>query len=812
MKLRSTAKMSIPAIVLFGMAAVATVSSAVLGVFWVNSHIRQYRQEVERVRSDYMEGRQNLIKFQIDNVIDYILYMKSQEETRLKAEIKQRVYEAHAAAENLVEEFGDTVTHEQMESIVREALRDIWFHRGQGYYFAFRMNGIETLFAERPELEGTDMMGVQDTEGRFVVPDMLDIAREQGEGYYSYRWIRPGMEGADYEKISFVKYFEPLDWVIGTGIYVDDMVQTIQSEVLDRINSMVLPEDEYIFIGQWDGFILTGPATGQVMIEIEDINGLKVVQELIKTAKQGSGFVTYVMPDVDGQRVSTKLSYTRGVPDWEWYVGTGVYIDEIETEVAEIEERQMEEIRRDMVRIISILLVLLAISFASALATSRMVRRGVVAIIGFFERASSPDARPSAPALAMPEFVQLADAANRILIERIHAEDERRKLEDQVQHTQRLESLGILAGGIAHDFNNLLQAILGNAELASPELPEQSPVRDNLAAIETASKRAADLCQQLLTYSGQGSLHRERIDLRHLVDEMSQMLAVSISKKIELTYHFPPLAANIEADSAQIRQVVLNLITNAAEAIGDNDGTIDLHIQEIEVTEVNQSSEVFTSGRLKPGRYVQLLVIDDGTGMDESTLSRIFDPFFTTKFTGRGLGLAAVLGIAKRHGGSVRVQSNPERGTSFYFIVPLDKREDVTQTAVPIAKADANGVGTVLVVDDEVEVQLVAKRMLEKAGYDVLSAFDGKQAVELIEKHSADIGCVLMDLMMPKMDGIEAFTEIHGISPTIPIVLTSGFDEGNLIEKLPEHPLAGFIQKPFRMRKLVDAVNGAMRN
>ena len=808
--MRQGHRLSIPATVLIGMAVLATVSTSVLGLLWVRGEILHYGREIARHRSDYIEGRRNLIKTNVDNVIDYIIYMKSQEETRLRKEIRERVNEAHAVAENLVRKFGLTMPRETLESLVKEALREIWFHDGQGYYFAFRMDGIETLFAERPDLEGTDMMGIQDTEGRFVVRDLLNLAREKSEGYYAYRWIRPGREGADFRKISYVKYLEPLDWVIGTGIYVDDMVHTIQTEVLDRINSIRLPEDEYIFVGQWDGLSLVGPAAGRIMIDVEDVNGMKVVRELVSLAREDGGFIEYVMPDVDGQRVATKLSYTRGVPDWEWYVGTGVYIDEIERDIALLEAEQAEMIRADVAGIITILLVLLLASVVAALFTSRSVKKGVIAITEFFERATTSSLSSDTPPLAIPEFIQLADTANRILIERLKAEDERHKLEEKVQHTQRLESLGILAGGIAHDFNNLLQAILGNAELAKPALPPGSSVNENFAAIETASHRAADLCQQLLTYSGQGSFTTETVDMKTLVLEMSQMISVSVPKKTQIAYDFSDEPSLVEADAGQVRQVVLNVITNASEAIGDTQGTILLHIRrrEVGVAEATQTDGL--SEPLEPGQYVELLVVDDGDGMDQETLGRIFDPFYTTKFTGRGLGLAAVLGIVRRHHGAIKVESEVGIGTRFSLLLPASKKTEVRSEAVAPEPLRAARQGTILVVDDEPAILQIARQMLERSGYAVISASDGKQAVELFSEHKNEVVCVLMDFVMPKMDGIEALAAIHRIAPGLAFVLTSGYDEKDYIAKSPGYSPAGFMQKPFRMQELIDAVDSAV--
>ncbi len=320
---------------------------------------------------------------------------------------------------------------------------------------------------------------------------------------------------------------------------------------------------------------------------------------------------------------------------------------------------------------------------------------------------------------------------------RKRTEEERQALERKMQQAQKLESLGVLAGGIAHDFNNLLVAILGNADLALDELPSKSPARSNIQEIERASKRAAELAKQMLAYSGKGRFVVEPIDAGELVEEMAHLLAVSISKKTVLEFNFAENLPAFDGDMTQIRQVIMNLITNASEAIGDEGGTIVLTTGAMECGRdcLNEINEVLGSGLDKPlpeGVYVYFEVSDTGCGADAETVEKIFDPFFTTKFTGRGLGMSAVLGIVRGHRGGIKIRSEVGQGTTFTVLFPANEQDAEGVGKRNVTEADENGwrgSGTILVVDDEETVCSVAEQMLDRFGFSVLTAVDGSEAL-----------------------------------------------------------------------------------
>jgi PAS domain S-box-containing protein len=387
------------------------------------------------------------------------------------------------------------------------------------------------------------------------------------------------------------------------------------------------------------------------------------------------------------------------------------------------------------------------------------------------------------------------------------AAEERRHLEDQVRHAQKLESLGLMAGGIAHDFNNLLVGILGSASHALSKLEAESPARSDLQHLEKAADRAAELCKQLLAYSGRGRFEVRPLDVSDLVRDLADLLSVAVPRKGLLRYDLAPDLPSIEADAAQIRQIVMNLVTNAAEAIGASSGTITVTTR---VMNVERDIEDAIVGKVAAGRYTCLEVADTGCGMNDQTLKRIFDPFFTTKFTGRGLGLAAVLGIVRGHSGAIDVWSEPGRGTTFRALFPCSDSVRRSPARVVRQQSADRGSGTVLVVDDEPIVRAMAEQTLSHSGYNVLTAEDGEQGVQRFRAHEGEIALVLLDVTMPGIGGEEALRALREIRGDVKILLSSGYDEQEVTSRFTCPGPSGFIQKPYRPSELLCKVRDVL--
>lgn len=387
---------------------------------------------------------------------------------------------------------------------------------------------------------------------------------------------------------------------------------------------------------------------------------------------------------------------------------------------------------------------------------------------------------------------------------------ERKRLDEKVRQTAKLESLGVLAGGIAHDFNNLLTGIMGNVSLAVEMVDENGPAKAVLHDAIEASERAAHLTRQILAYAGKGRFVVEPLDISTLVRQISLLVKSSIPGNVAVRLDLEPSLPLVEADAAQLHQLVMNLVINGAEAVPqDRQGTV-LVMTRAQDVDAEYIRETFEGNDIEPGKYVAVSVHDNGSGMDEATLAKIFDPFFTTKFTGRGLGLAAALGIVRGHKGSLKVFSAPGQGTTFKVLFPATTAAGKIPTP-KVMQRDLAGNGIVLVVDDEAVVRKIAAASLKRYGYVTVTADNGREGVDLFRASHNELTMVLLDLTMPVMDGEEALRQIRAIDPEIPVVLSSGFKESEAVRRFDGKGLAGFIQKPYTASALAEKVRKVVR-
>jgi len=376
----------------------------------------------------------------------------------------------------------------------------------------------------------------------------------------------------------------------------------------------------------------------------------------------------------------------------------------------------------------------------------------------------------------------------------------------QLMHAQKLESLGVLAGGIAHDFNNLLAVVLARSELGLRQVGAASQEGEHLSIIRDTALEARMLTRQLLGYAGKGQFLLETLNLNDIATSISQLLRASISKAIRLQLELADEEVPVLGDRTQIRQVVLNLVTNAAEAIGQGPGTVVVRTGIAIVTD-RTLREACLSTELSAGSYAHLDVEDDGSGISDEVRGRLFDPFFTTKFSGRGLGLAAVLGIVKSHHGTIVLQSRPAQGSLFRVLLPLAERAETRHTPPRTGLVEGfRGSGCALVVDDEDAVRMVTGELLRSLGYRVLEADGGATACQLLRAHAAEVSVVLLDLAMPDMNGEEALRELKKIRADVPVILLTAYAQDEFRARFLPGDLAGFVAKPFAREELIEAL------
>ncbi|HJV21622.1 MAG TPA: PAS domain S-box protein [Holophagaceae bacterium] len=464
--------------------------------------------------------------------------------------------------------------------------------------------------------------------------------------------------------------------------------------------------------------------------------------------------------------------------------------------------------------------------------TTRSIHNGLWALVDWDGRPMAPDQAPLARALATRQVirgtrfgVRLEDGSQVWLIanaaplfdpgDQVRGAlltfldiTETRRSEQALQQSQRLESLGLLAGSIAHDYNNLLGALSVSLELARGRAVPDSEQARQLERAEGLAQRSADLTRQLLAYAGRGHGRKERLDLNDLVRDMGELLKVSLAKRALLDLDLAEGPLPVWGDKAQLQQVLLNLLTNAADAMKERPGTVRIGTSRITWAPAEVPPVLAQKG-LVAGEHLVLEVRDEGCGMDEATLRRIFEPFFTTKAEGRGLGLAAMLGIVRSHRGAIAVESAPEVGTTFRIYFPAlsgqGHSDQPTREVVPF-----HGRGLVMVVDDEAAIRVVASEILTTLGFEVITAEDGLEALRLFQAQGQDVVLVLLDLTMPNLDGFQTLQQMRALRPDIRVLLSSGYADPGLENRLSPGSVAGFLPKPYRVQDLINAVKAAL--
>jgi signal transduction histidine kinase/CheY-like chemotaxis protein len=415
---------------------------------------------------------------------------------------------------------------------------------------------------------------------------------------------------------------------------------------------------------------------------------------------------------------------------------------------------------------------------------------GLIAVIGRKELNSSHFAE------TVLKLVSIRAAGE---LERRQAEEDKLLLQQQFQQAQRLESLGVLAGGIAHDFNNILAIIMGYCGLTKMDY---ETTEHNIPHIEKAVERAAALCRQMQAYAGQAQSVLAQVDMTEVVAEMVTMLKATTSQNVSIRTDLPVAMPNITGDASQLRQVVMNLIINASEAIGEEQGVIIISLARTEI-KAGQSDKDHNGKIIPAGRYICLEVADNGCGMNDEIRQRIFEPFYSTKFAGRGLGMSALLGIITAHKGALQFTSQPGQGTTFKVYLPAQISTVANEeTAQQTAPAPWKGSGTILLAEDDEQVALILKTMLTALGFTVIEAADGKEALELYLKNAAEITLVMADMGMPVMDGYELFRELKTLNPKLPIIISSGYGDTVVTSRIAREDIAGLVSKPYNFDQL----------
>ena len=640
----------------------AVIVTVVLGTLWIYSEYDSFNRETKSVTTAYINEQKLILKNVVEEAASYVRFKRSRTDEEVRNTIKARVEEAHSIASHLYAKFGDRVGKAEIGNQIREALRPIRFNNDRGYFFAFDLSGTAQLFTVQSEMEGKSMLKVRGGRGEAVVPDELEIIRRAGEGFYKYFWSRPGMTGKDFEKVAFIKLFKPLGWVIGTGEYLVDMEKDIQAEVLDRIGKISVGKSGYVFTGQWNGLSLTGPAKGRNMFDVTDINGVKIVQELIRTAKNGGGFVEYVIPKFGTKRSAPKVSYVTGIPEWEWYIGAGSFIDEIEKTIAERRRGMQKRVSAYLVQVGAILAALLAILFFTIRQSVRKMNANYGEFSRFFDQAASGTAMIEPERMDFREFENLAHSANRMTEARRSAEAETQSAKVAAEKANLAKS-DFLAT-MSHELRTPLNAISGFSEMLTGEFfgtlgsPKYKEYADDIHA---SSEHLLNLVNDILDLSaieaGKQYLAKESLIVDDVIKDCSPMIdAAAKHKGITYAIDLPERIQPIQADRRALKQILLNILSNAVKF-------------------TPKGGRITLKATASNGHHV-FEISDTGEGVPADKLPSLTDPFARAETNphksqeGTGLGLAIVKSLVELHDGELDLNSKLGEGMIVTVTLP----------------------------------------------------------------------------------------------------------------------------------------------
>lgn len=905
---------------------VAMFSVGMIGTFWGVQEYLRFSSAISKQKEDYISTQKAELQSEVDHVLRYIDYKKLSTEIDLKQSIKDQVYNAHEIANGIYTTYKDSKSEAELKEIIREAIRPMLFNEGRGYFFIYDLDGTTVLLPFSPHLEGQNLWDLQDSVGTYIIRTTAKMVREQGEGFQRWYWYKPGDTSKKYEKIGFSKYFEPFDWWIGTGEYIEDFTRDVQNETLEWISAVRFGQDGYIFVCDFDGNVLAHENSHFVGYNAiqnpRNSDGAKIVSDLIRISRQeGGGFLEYdgIADPTTGQR-APRISHTQAVKDWRWTVGAGVFVDSINVAIEAKRQDLVQGITKKVLVSLSLLAILLVILGIILKYISTKAAAHIAVFTRFFQQASSESIKIDDQAVYFSEFKLLAESANQMVearkktdgellelrnylsniidsmpsiligvdsecrvtqwnktaeqhtgispdaaygkalpevfpeiadqmesisqaiserkIQRIsrapqprdtgmHYEDmtfyplaasgvegaviriddvtKEHKLEMELRHGHKMDAIGQLAGGVAHDFNNLLSGILGASELLEIKLGNDKSSLGLIDTIKNATESAAGLTRKLLTFSRKGPNASTSVNLNEVINEVIAILERSIDKRIVITTSLSAQETTVRGDPSQLQSGLLNICVNARDAMPEGG---EIHISTVN-TDIDED-DCRDRQNLAPGRFIQISIADTGVGIPPEVQPSIFEPFFTTKESnkGTGLGLAAVYGMVKDHHGEIKLYSEVGKGTVFHISLPVDSTIPISLqkgTFEPI-----HGQGTILVIEDDEKIRETVSLLLESMGYTVHLAENGRDGVNIYRDNWKTIDLIILDMIMPIMNGREAFEKILAINPEAKVILASGFARNVDVESMVDNGLAGFIMKPFNRVELSKQIYRAL--
>ena len=773
----------------------------------------EFTQASKNLEQQNLSLHKTTLQREVSRVEELIKFDRSKLDSSIRKNIKERVYEAHTIASDLYEKYKGLKPRKEIETLIIDALRPHRFFENRGYFYAISLDGIGKLNPITPQFEGTNLLPFKTQKGDHYIQELITIAKTNGEGFYDHTWTKPNEEGV-FDKISFVKHFKPLGWLIGTGDYVIDVERQIQKKVLEQIGKISFGKEGYVFVVNYDGTVMMNmgqPSTiGKNIINVSDPNGIKVAREVIKLAHDPSwdGYFNYSWEKRTSSEVSPKIAYHKTVPKWRWYYGAGIYTDDIIEEIGRQRDNLKERLWLHLIFIIVTIFVAISILLYLSKKRASELNNDLDYLLQFFESLPIKSNYLNTDKFTYSEFQHLAQSANLMLEKQQKSEEQRLQYEEQILQNQKMAAINQMVGGISHDFNNLLGAILGFGELLELKLDDNQKLKGYAHQINVAGKRGANLTKKLLSLTRAKSVETERCDVNILLRDVDELLKKSLTAKTEVKMLLENEAWPVLINKSDFEDVILNLCVNAMHAMheGQQDSEIIILTENIQIKdyEIKQYD-------LDPGDYVRITVSDNGIGMDAKTKERIFEPFFTTRETGHGLGLSQVYSFFKQCNGAVLVQSTEGVGTKFELLIPRDTAAyDSSKENDSSDDINVRGHETILVVDDESSLREFFSAILSHEGFRILQAENGVEALAVLEQEAVEL--VLSDVIMPIMDGHILAEKVRQLYPHIKIQLISGFVDLDNIPESNQDLYDNLLSKPVAASDLLRRVKVLLNN
>ncbi|MEN8257886.1 MAG: cache domain-containing protein [Thermodesulfobacteriota bacterium] len=803
-------KKSISRLYLLPIEVMVTITALIVGGFWLADLISGFKEESAALHERYLASQKELVRSEVNQTVSYIKFKKKQVEERLREQIKNRVYEAHAIVASIYEQNKKTKSREEILKLIHTALTPIrWHENGRGYYFTLGFDGVMYLNSAMPFLENRYVMDVAEGGGRRHGEDMLSLGRSPaGEGYLEYLWSKPPIEEKIFPKISFVKVFKPLEIVIATGEYLDDVEQDVKKEILEWIRAIRFMEEGYIYIVSGAGVMLVQgddeELVGKNISSIKDALGEEITPKLFAAGlnRQGEGFVRYHWPKLGQDEPVEKITFVKLFPDWQWFVGGGLYLDGIDRVIVEKRKMLGQQIRRELVKMSFLLIIALVISYLIARHFARRFEDSLCLFADFFDSAAKDSVEIDTSKVDILEFYELAENANQMISTLLQVEEEREEARLQAEEANKIK--GEFLANMSHEIRTPLSGIMGFSELLlDAELKPE--LGDKIKKIHLSAQSLLGVINDILDFSkmeaGKMEIEAKVFDPAQIVSNSLAVVEIRAQEKgLQLEKEIAPEVPSLTiGDPHRLQQILVNLLNNAIKFTSR--GRV--------IVSVSRSE-----GDGEADNFLRFEVEDTGIGIDKEKQQEIFTSFRQAdtshgrKFGGTGLGLSICSLLVQVMGGKIGVNSEPGQGSTFWFTVALRQPDDTEAASFPVdrskllsqfvAERGLSEVNILLVEDDEVS-RMVAEALLDEYGFKVTTAENGEAAVQAYLDGGYHL--ILMDVQMPMVDGFEATARIRAMERETgkhtPIIALTAHAMKGYREKCLESGMDDYLTKPF---------------